>query len=116
MIRALCRQAAICTYQVNITRGFATGQHDNLKLWMVHKLKGESVSHTNTPHEIPSMLQRLREMGLMGNLRAIGNLDPPSSGLVMVTTSKSVTCDQGGETQTQTPTSIQSEHYLSHQN
>ena len=106
MIRALCRQAAICTYQVNITRGFATGQHDNLKLWMVHKLKGESVSHTNTPPEIPSMLQRLREMGLMGNLRAIGNLDPPSSGLVMVTTSKSVTCDQGGETQTQTPTSI----------
>ena len=88
MIRTLCRQAAIRT-QVRITRAFATNQHASPKLWMVHKLKGETVSPTITATGIPNMLQRLRQMGLVDDLRAIGNLDPPSSGLVMVTTGKS---------------------------
>ena len=88
MLRALSRQASIWSH-ASIARGCATSQRNSPKLWMVHKLKGESVSNTNTTYEIPSMLQRLRQMGLADNLRAIGNLDPPSSGLVMVTTGKS---------------------------
>lgn len=89
MLRALSRQASIWSHaSIGISRGCATSQRNTPKLWMVHKLKGESVSHVNTSSTSPSMLKRLRQMGIDGNLRAIGNLDPPSSGLVMVTTSK----------------------------
>jgi 23S rRNA pseudouridine2605 synthase len=62
------------------------------KVWAVHKLAGEIVSH-NDPHGRPSLLERLirggvgKEKDRVHHLKPIGRLDMSTEGLILITTS-----------------------------
>lgn len=56
------------------------------RVWAVHKLSGEVVTE-NDPQNRPSMLDRLKRggVGKKEHLKAVGRLDIPTEGLILVT-------------------------------
>jgi len=67
-------------------------QHEtsNIRVWAVHKVKGEVVTE-HDPHNRPSLLERLKRSGVGKtrkgklHLKPIGRLDIPTEGLMLIT-------------------------------